>query len=57
MENRNEGGAMWVRAARKRAESRTFVVPVDSKGRAKLSFWLSQAPRPEVDEVEFESAE
>lgn len=51
MEDR-QSGAMWVKQARKRAESRTFTVPVDRKGRAILSFWLSQAPRPEVaDEV------
>lgn len=36
---------MWMKQARKRAEARTFVVPVDSKGRAKLSFYISAAPR------------
>ena len=51
-------GSMWVRTARKRAEARTFTVPVDAKGRAILSFWVSQAERPEVaEEVTEEAAE
>lgn len=44
----------WIRQAQKRAENRTFVLPVDRKGRPILSFWLSQAPRPEVEDVEAE---
>ena len=53
----NKQPSIWVRQARKRAESRTFTVPVDSKGRAILSFWITQAERPEPAPVEFEDAE
>lgn len=44
--------SIWVRQARKRAESRTFTVPVDRSGRAVLSFWVSQSPRPVVEDVD-----
>lgn len=41
---------VWQRNARKRASNRTFVVPTDAKGRPILSFYVSQAPRPEVED-------
>lgn len=43
---------IWVRQARKRADSRTFVVPTDRRGRAILSFWVSQGMRPVVEDVD-----
>lgn len=38
---------IWQRNARKRASTRTFEVQTDAKGRAILSFYVYQAPRPE----------
>lgn len=55
MENQeNKQPSIWVRQARKRAETRTFTVPVDRKGRAILSFWVTQSPRPQpvVEDVD-----
>lgn len=45
----------WVRQAQRRASTRTFVVPTDSRGRAILSFWLSRAERPAEQELEAEA--
>ncbi len=49
-EQKTVGAPVWVRAAQKRASTRTFVVPVDARGRAVLSFWVSQTPRPVTEE-------
>lgn len=48
----NNRPTTWVRQAQKRASTRTFTVPTDSRGRAILSFWVSQAQRPEPAELE-----
>lgn len=50
-EMENKQPSIWVRQARRRADTRTFVVPVDAKGRAILSFWVSQSPRPVIEDV------
>lgn len=55
MENSNtDRTPVWVKQARKRAESRNWEPQRTRSGKTLLSFWVEQAPRPEFEVEEAE---